>query len=237
MAGVFLRGRAVTQRFASLFVGLAAFCCSLTVLGDATKPVKAKYWLSPDKKQVVLSFSARDQDIGRLYYFDNDASRLCYTFTVSGQWVIDPATGFFSSKDRRHSWGQQADSADDLGVEQNGNLIEAKIRSFKDDFRDMRNNLPAPQPTTEPTFEVESCNSPTRPSCVKFQATAEVQVEGLKGLQRLKAMIVEAAPGWVFSVTAEDEVALEAVESLSTTSDPDCYWPFIREQVPQLKTR
>jgi hypothetical protein len=50
-------------------------------------------------------------------------------------------------------------------------------------------------------------------------------------------MIVEAAPGWVFSVTAEDAVAREAVESLGTTSDPDCYWPFIREQVPQLKMR
>jgi hypothetical protein len=227
----------MTPRFASFLVGLAALCCSVTVLGDATKPVRVKYWLSPDEQQVALSFAARDQAIGRLYYFNNDASRLCYTFTVSGQWIIDPATGFFSSKDRRHRFGQSADSAHDLGVEQNGNLIEAKIRSFKDDFRDMRKNLPAPQPTTEPTFDVESCNSPTRPSCVKFQATIEVQVQGLKGLQRLKAMIVEAAPGWVFAVTAEDDVALEAVESLSTTSDPGCYWSFIREQVPQLKTR
>ncbi len=227
----------MTPRFASFFVGLTALCCSVTVLGDATKPVKVKYWLSPDKQQVALFFSARDQVIRRLYYFNNDASRLCYTFTVSGQWTIDPVTGFFSSKDRQYSFGQSADSADDLGVERDANLIEAKIRSFKDNFRDLRKNLPAPQPTTEPTFEVESCNSPTRPSCVKFEATAEVQVQGLKGLQRMKAMIVEAAPGWVFSVTAEDEVALEAVESLSTTSDPDCYWPFIREQFPQLKTR
>jgi hypothetical protein len=227
----------MTPRFASFLVGLAALCCAVTVLGDATKPVKAKSWLSPDKKQVALFFSARDQDFGRLYYFNNDASRLCYTFTVSGQWTIDPVTGFFSSKNRRDSLGQSADSADDLGVEQNANLIEAKIRSFKDLFMDMRKNLPGPQPTTEPTFEVQSCNSPTRPSCVKFQATAEVQVQGLQGLQRMKAMIVEAAPGWVFSVTAKDDVAMEVVESLSTTSDPDCYWPFIREQFPQLKTR
>jgi hypothetical protein len=211
----------MTPRFASFLVGLAAVCCSVTVLGDATKPVKAAYWLSLDKKTVALSFSARDQDIGRLYYFNNDASRLCYTFTVSGQWIIDPDTGLFSSKNRRHSFGQSADSADDLGVEQNANLIEAKIRSFKDHFIDMRKNLPGPQPTTEPTFEVESCNSPTRPSCVKFEATAEVQVEGLQGLQRMRAMIVEAAPGWVFSVTAEDAVAQEAVESLSRTSEPD----------------
>jgi hypothetical protein len=227
----------MTPRFASFLVGLAALCCSVTVLGDATKPVKAKYWLSPDKKEVALSFSARDQDIERLYYFNNDASRLCYTFTVSGQWIIDPATGFFSSKNRRDSFGQSADSAHDLGVAQNANVVEAKIRSFKDLFIDMRKGLPGPQPTTEPTFEVESCNSPTRPSCVKFEATAEVQVEGLKGLQRMRAMIVEAAPGWAFSVVAKDDVALEVVESLSTTSDPDCYWPFIREQVPQLKTR
>jgi hypothetical protein len=227
----------MTPRFACSFVGLAALCCSVTVLGDATKPVKVKQWLSPDKKQIALAFSARDQASGRLYYFNNDASRLCYTFTVSGQWIIDPATGFFSSKDRRDSLGQSADSTDDLGVEPNANVVEAKIRSFQDVFRDMRKNLPAPQPTAEPTFEVESCNSPTRPSCVKFEATAEVQVEGLKGLQRMTAMIVEAAPGWAFSVVATDDVALEAVESLSTTSDPDCYWPFIREQFPQLKTR
>jgi hypothetical protein len=131
--GALLRGRAMSTRFASLFVGLTALCCSVAVLGDTTKPAEVKHRLSPDRKQIAIAFSVPGQTSGRLYYFNNDASRLCYRFTVSGQWIIGPATGLFSSKDRRDSLGQSADSADDLGVEQNASA--SKLRQVRGDGR------------------------------------------------------------------------------------------------------
>ena len=210
----------------------------MTVLGDSTKPVKVQYWFSPDKKELYLALPpAPDQTSGHLYYFNSDATRLCYTFTVSGRWVLDPATGVMMSKDRGSSLAQSADSVGELGVEENSNLVDAKVRWFQDRFKAGRKELPASQSSSEPVFEVESCNSPSRPSCVKFKATAEGQFAGMPALQVMRAMIVEVAPGWVFAIEAKDDVALEAVESLSTTSDPECYGPFIREQFPQLKER
>lgn len=219
----------MSVRITTCLVCIAALCCSVVAFGEP-RTVEVSFWSSADQKEIYISASPSPiAPEGRLYYFSNDASRLCYTFTVPGEWALEPETGLLVSKDRQSRMGKTLESAKELGVSGDGSLVDVKVERLKTFF-----TLHGYELISMPCFTTESCGVSSRPDCVIFTAEAECRIQGAPTTQKLHAMIVEVTPGWILSVSAPDEIAREAVASLATTSDPECYRPFIRENFPQL---
>lgn len=208
--------------------------------GGVGEPVEIQYWFSPDRTELyIAAVVSSDPAASRLYYFNNDSARLCYTFTVSGRWTLDPATGSMSSSDGKGSLGQGTHSAEDLDVASGVNLVEAELRWNHSLFSEALETWcrRERQVCPEPGYSSEPCQSVSRPSCIKWKAAAAMERQGRETRFKQQGVIVEAAPGWVLSIEATDDVALEAVESLRTAPGPECFWPFIEEHFPQLKRR
>ena len=199
--------------------------------------VEVKYWLSPDQRQLYLAATApADKGGGRLYYFNNDASRLCYTFAVSGRWKLDETTGVMSSDDRKGSLGQSVLGARELKVAEDADLIAAAIKSYEHRFTESVADLSGQgfETKQEPVFTTAPFETSARKS-VQWTGSARAQKQGREAAIRQREVFVEAARGWVLTIEANDDVAREAIESLGTSRAPQCYWPFIREHFPQVK--
>ena len=193
--------------------------------------------MSPDQRQLyVAATAAADKGGSRLYYFSNDASRLCYTFTVSGRWKLDEATGAMSSDDGRGSLGQSVLAASELEVAEDADLIAAAIKSYEHRFKQSVAELSGQgfETKQDATFTAAPFKTSARKS-VQWTASARAQKQGREAAIRQHEVFVEAARGWVLAIEANDDVAREAIESLGTSRPPECYWPFIREHFPQVK--
>lgn len=212
---------------------LFALWCWPTTFAGAADPVHVNYWLSPDKQELYVAVTVpADKSGGQLYYFNNDASRLCYTFVVSGRWRLGERTGRMSSDDGKGSLGHSVESARDLEVAEDADLIAAAIKSYEHRFT--RSVIAPSGQTPEATFTTTPFKTSARRS-VQWTGTAQVQRQGRKLDMRMREVFVEVAKGWVLVVEASDDVAREAIESLGTARPPECYWPFIGEHFPQLK--
>lgn len=198
--------------------------------------VEVTYWLSPDQQQLYVAATARaDKGGSRLYYFNNEANRLCYTFTVSGRWKLDETTGVMLSDDGKGSLGQSVLGARELDVTEDADLIAAAIKSYEHRFAESVEELSDQGFETKQgvAFTTAPFETSARKS-VEWTGAARARKEGREAAIRQHEVFVEAARGWVLAIEANDDVAREAIESLGTSQPPDCYWPFIREHFPQV---
>jgi hypothetical protein len=195
------------------------------------------YWLSPDQRQLYVAVTTPADKAGdRLYYFGNDASRLCYTFTVAGRWKLDETSDTLSSDAGRGSLGQSLQGARDLAASDDTDLVSAAIKSYERQFTESLTALSGQgfEITTQATFSVIPFKTAAR-KAMKWTASARAQRHGREAAINQHEVIVEITPGWVLAIEANDDVAREAIESLGTAAPPECYWPLIREHFPQVK--
>lgn len=198
--------------------------------------VEFSYWMSPDGIELYVAAVPQVQRGGpRLYYFSNDTRRLCYTFAVSGSWILDDASGKMQSRDGRGSLGQSVQGPDELGAGSGTELVRAAIESYQSLFLDRLSALAQQglKAMSGPSYSVEPFTVTGR-DAVKWTAHAAGRMNGRDANIRLNEVFVEVLPGWVLAIEARDDVAREAIESLGTAKAPDCFWPLIREQFPAI---
>ena len=232
------QNRRVKSRSARLATILVAFCCWPVLFARGADSVEVTYWLSPDQQQLYLAATApADKGGSRLYYFNNDASRFCYTFTVSGRWKLDEMTGVMLSDDGKGSLGQSVLGVKELEVAEDADLIAAAIKSYEHRFAESVAELSDQgfETKQEAAFTIAPFKTSARKS-VEWTGSARAKKQGREAAIRQREVFVEAARGWVLAIEANDDVAREAIESLGTSRPPDCYWPFIREHFPQVKS-
>jgi hypothetical protein len=218
-------------------LALATLCSSLSRPALAADSVAVQYWLSPDGQQLYVKTAPKDRPAAvRLYYFNNEAGRLCYTFTVPGGWQLDEATGAMRSDDGKLSLGQSVQNARDLNAAKGANLVDAAVNAYQRQFSESLAALSGhgfkiargPEFTTGP-FET------TGRKAVKWAASAVATKDGNDTLIKQNEVLVEVVTGWLFAIESSDDVARAALGSFATAPPPDCFWPFIREHFPQIK--
>ena len=200
------------------------------------KVVELSYWKSSDGMELFLAAAAPVEAGGpRLYFFSNDASRVCYTFTVAGSWKFDKATGVMQSEDGRGNLGQTLLGPDKLGTGSGPELVRAAIQSYQAQFPGILSSLAAQgvKGISQPDYSVETFPVAGR-EAVKWTARATGRTKGQDASIGQHEVFVEVVPGWVLALEARDDVAREAIESLGTAEPPDCYWPFLREHFPAI---
>jgi hypothetical protein len=221
------------------FACLAAFfvaLCDGQAMSAGVDSAAVTYWLSPDQKELYVAVATPADRAGdRLYYFNNDASRRCYTFTVAGRWKLDSTSGTMSSDDGRGSLGQSVQGARDLKARGDADLVAAAIEAYERQFTESLAALSGQgfEITAKATFSAAPFETSAR-KATKWTASARAQRHGREASINQHEVIVEVSPGWVLAIEARDDVAREAIESLGTAAPPDCYWPLIRERFPQV---
>lgn len=78
---------------------------------------------------------------------------------------------------------------------------------------------------------------------MKWSFVAQIERAGQQAQASDEKIFFQIAPGWAAQITArpraqrspiDDALALHVLEGIKTTSDPDCYWPFIRRVFPGI---
>lgn len=198
--------------------------------------VDVRYWKGADGMEIFLA-SAAPVEVGgpRLYFFSNDASRVCYTFTVAGSWAFDQTTGTMLSEDGRGHLGKVLLGPGKLGKGSGSELVKAAILGYQTQFRENLASLAAQgvKDISQPDYSVERIPVTGR-EALKWTARAIGRIKGQAASIVQHEIFVEVVPGWVLVLEARDDVAREVVESLGTAEPPDCYWPFLREHFPAV---
>jgi hypothetical protein len=171
----------------------------------------------------------------QLYYFNNDTSRLCYTFAVSGSWKLDEKSGVMSSADMR--------------------LIGQSVKTKISTRSAMRPPVPPRSSRTSASLLNRSRRWPRRFE-TKDKATftlarfrhVDAKVRAMDGVGRVattknampRSGSAKCSPRSIASrcLLIEATATLRAaIRSLGTQPAARCYWPFIREHFPQVKWR
>jgi len=217
---------------------VAAISWASLVAAADEKPVEFRYWTSPDGMELYLAATDPAESGGpRLYYFSNDTSSVCYTFTVSGPWTLDESTGKMQSEDDRGSLGKSVLGPDELGIGSGPELVGAAIESYQSQFAESLSTLAEQgfKEISKPGYSTEPFPAAGR-EAVKWMAHATGSLKGQRANIRQNQVFVEVVPGWILAVESRDDVAREAIESLGTAQPPDCYWPYIHEHFPLMPT-
>lgn len=161
--------------------------------------------------------------VGRtgVYVFYNNPRPFCYTYMIPGDWVKAPQPNAYRSKDGRAYVRVEFVLARDLEGSAGSNLVEriatAMTRNVEKDLR-----------VTLRGVELVPFQS-ARPGVWKWKAAPFKKGEHYIHLQ---AIIVDLSPDAVVEIDVletgdDDALARRIIETLRTTSNPECYWPVL----------
>jgi hypothetical protein len=193
---------------------------ALSALALGAEPESAEgllYWIRPDRVEAVVVNVAKEETS----YFNNDSSRYCYTFTVSGRWrPLRHSMSFLESGDAKSRVGVLLYSPRELARFPGSTPIDRALslitRSYEVQFG-------APPPVAR----VEEF--PTAgPKAVRWSIEWSMPLKGQVERATAQKVVVEAAPGWVAQVSyggplVDDTVVRKVLEAIRTTTNPDCY--------------
>ena len=164
-------------------------------------------------------------------YFNNDSRRLCYTFSVPGQWVAARQPGMLRTPDTTAIVGVALISERELPASTTEDLVTRAARDLTASYeRDLGRPLTGVR--IIPADEI-------RPGAKRWQPDDPVTKAGRLGMLP-PAVLVPLRPGWVAQLTAvgtrDDEAMLRhLLASLQTSDARDCYWPTIRRLAPNFR--
>jgi hypothetical protein len=205
---------------------LALLCCFAAVSTRADDAVEGKFWVSPDRSEVLVSFPEKSE----AFYFNNDKTRLCYSFKVLGKWQPSEESALLLSLDGRSQAGVKLYSAAELKDFDGADLVTRATRLITQDYekalgRKLTNVKITP-------FETEKHKG------IKWTASWPGPRRGVE--MKASKVFVELASGWVAQITAngtgdDDALTRLILESLNTTSHPEGYWPIIKKNFPFVR--
>lgn len=170
----------------------------------------------------------------RTVYFNNDTTKLCYTFSLPGEWEPAQQSGALRTRDHKRVVGVLFYSADSFdGIEG----VDIITRAANHITREHEKTVGRPLKATLAPFEGG------RHGAMIWEIPETVEWAGLQGKIPPK-ILASFPPGWVVVLTATASGATEServslarqmLETLSVIQNPQCYWPLIRQQFPDFK--
>lgn len=189
--------------------------------------VEVQYLMRPEYKEVLLVFPEET------HYFNNDATRLCYAFKIPGRWKLGKEPGLLQSEDGRALAGVLLYSAQELRGFEGPDLITRASKRLTEVYK--KNSE-----TTFASTNLEPFKS-SRSGTKKWSFVTYFEQAGEQYELRDSKVFAEIVPGWVAQVTAsrpsfDESLALTILETLGSSSEPECYWPLIRRYFPDMPT-
>lgn len=190
-------------------------------LSKADDRIPVKYWQSKDKQAVLLAFPTKKET----YYFDNDSSRLCFSYKVKGIWRPSGTRGLIWSERRHAVLGVLLYNEQELKKFRGNNLLEqaANLQAYIL----YRHSGIHPQTSIRPF-------ATAYPNSFKWTARWNTRLKGEKVIAVAIKYFVVLNSGWLIQVTAGhqaggDTTARAVIDNLRTTKQPGCFWPRIRK--------
>lgn len=187
----------------------------------AADHVRGKYWQSKDQHEVMLVFPEKNET----YYFNNDASRLCFTFKVAGLWRPTGKSGLLWSDKRQAVLGVLLYSKQDMQKFRGKDLLErvANLQAYVL----YRQTGIVPKTHMQP-FHTKY------PKSYKWTARWKTEYKGKPAIAESNKYFVILRDGWIAQVTAGykaggDATARAVIGRLKTTDEPGCYRTLIRK--------
>lgn len=214
----------MSRRLMPMFI----FSVLILISGCATgrSDVQGQYWMSPDRTEVLLSFPEK----GEAYYFNNNRSRLCYTYKILGKWQPTAESALLRSADGRAVVGVLLFSAQELDEYVGNDLVTRASNRITKIYE---------KSVGKPLANVKLEAIP-RVGAMKWSATLTVERGRQRKEMQTSKIFAEIVAGWVAQITVsgtsdDDGLALHILEILGTTSEPECYWPLIRKYFPNIR--
>lgn len=221
-----------TQRTLLLFT-IAIWLLGFRTPAHAEHLIESLYWVSDDRVEVLVSFPNQN----RTYYFNNDAKHFCYSFAVSGFWRPTKTHALLTSEDGQRELGVLVHNAMEVG---GGKINPLAMRAAQHIIDIYRNQIERPFDTNEIVpFPSAKAGS------IKWTGEWRQLLDGQEARIGATKYFVPLSEDWVAHITVlgsekqegtptNDEFAREAIASLNTSSEPDYYWPFLREHIPAI---
>lgn len=203
-----------------LFVG-----CASTINPQPDNTVEGQYRINPERTELLVAVPQKEV----AYYFNNNADRLCYTYKIPGKWRSSGQSGLLRSEDGQAYAGIFLYSAKELEEFEGPDLVTRAARLLTRSY-EKRLGLSIDRESLVPFKSQQS-------GTIKWSISWPRE---RGGQYRASKIFVEIAPRWVAQITVtgaadEDALARHILETLNSTSDPECYWPFIRKNFPNLQ--
>jgi hypothetical protein len=245
--------RSIFTIVAFIAVGCAA------VQPTSNKSLARELWTSPDGTEFFSTY--RDKGLG--LYLNNNVDRTCYSYIIPGRWLPTNESALLQGEDGEAYAGVILYSEQELKDFEGPDLVTRAARLITKVY-EKRIGRPLASVKLEPfdpsgktkwgdtdwsslldalRKEVTSFES-SRPGAMKWTAAAHVERAGQQFELQDSKIFVEITPGWVAQISAgttaswppfDDELARSILETLSATSDPECYKPFIRKYFPNIR--
>jgi hypothetical protein len=175
------------------------------------------------QEEYVLHVKGAGDNSG-VFVFYNNPRPFCYTYRIPGEWVAAPSERAFRSKDGQAFVGVAFLLSTMFDGIEGATLIE-RVRNFT--TRDIQQRYRLLQP---PTVELTPFTS-ARPgtSRLRFAPVAD-QTRRLIGFA--PKILVDLSPAAIGQITLrdtpdDDGLARLTIETLRTTTDPNCYWSVL----------
>jgi hypothetical protein len=241
--------RSFTPLFAFIFL-------SCVYPHSNAKAAAGQIWTSPDRIEFFISYT--DKNLG--LYLNNDASRLCYSYIIPGKWLPTDTTALLQAESSDSDAGVILYSASELKDLDGPDLVTRAAKFITQGYAEEIGKLPASVKIVP--FELSGRKNwksrewsglldtlrkevPLFPfpstGAIKWTAVWYVERAGQQYEVQDSKILVEIAPGWVAQITAgttdswppfDDGLARSILETLNSTSDKECFWPFIRKHYP-----
>lgn len=176
----------------------------------------------PGSEEAVLNIQRED----RTYYFNNNKDRLCFGFSLSGQWKPTEQSGLLVSANGKEHAGALVLSEEDLKGLQGEDLLSRAVSAHVLSFQRAQGK-PANSSVVEPFKSTYS-------KSIKWTGRWHFSGQGRTYIAEVVRYMVVVKPGWVAVVTAShgtdgDDSATEILRSMTISDEPDCYRSRIHE--------
>ncbi len=203
-------------------------CLALLVLISSALDARSEplfegdYWIGRNK-EVALYFEGKKE----FYYFSAPKDGACFTFKLKGVWVPDTeGKGWIIGSKPQRRLGVLLLSERELGRFKGGSATN-RAAQFITRVYERRIG------TSESEAKIRKLQSDPR-GAAKWSG---VFIDR-KNQRRIEAekMLVELLPGYVAQITVvtprgnfDDKLARNVLRTISATTHPDCYWPFLKK--------
>jgi hypothetical protein len=183
-------------------------------------------------KVFVLHFrpiKAVARGTGAIYVFYNNPRPFCYTYMIPGDWVSGREAGSYVSEDGRAFVGVLFELSKNFEGLEGATLVQRAEKSISREYEKALGVRLA-------GIELDPFES-ARPGTWKWQADPVTQ--GNHEITAASKFIIDLNPHEAVAIITiqgtpdDDGLARRIIETLKTTSNPECYWPVLE---PLLKS-
>jgi hypothetical protein len=174
---------------------------------------------------VTSRLKAEASGSGGVYVFYNNPRPFCYTYMIPGEWVVAPQPNAYRSKEGKAFVGVLFDLPGNLEGVDGATLVERARNAFTR-WYEKASEQPVSAARLVP-FES------ARGGTLKWTALPVMRGEGQSHPTRI---IADLSPDAVVHITVrgtedDDGLARQVVESLKTTTSPECYFPVLEKML------